>query len=290
MIHRRIRQLVKLSVLLVLPLLTCGASPALQDLLQRVAALEANFGETDLAIQGLVEDVVALEVGSSDTAAAIEALGRQVTALETELDGITLAVERELGIGPRTVLFDDDFEDGIDPAWVQVGGTTQTIAPTTDCTRVYWSQYANCGSLGLHFDEVERYDYVLPVPSIGSFSLYFHDDPADTEAAAFVAVLSPGGQERIGVSTGHCPGGTYYISLNPGSRHHCTNIPRRLGWHRVEFLRTGTTTKGYLDHVLVFETNHPDRNAFEKITVVMGPSYALLDGFAIDDVRFEAFD
>ena len=37
MIHRRIRQLVKLSVLFVLPLLTCGASPALQDLLQRVA-------------------------------------------------------------------------------------------------------------------------------------------------------------------------------------------------------------------------------------------------------------
>ena len=25
-----------------------------------------------------------------------------------------------------TILFDDDFEDGIDPAWVQVEGTTQT--------------------------------------------------------------------------------------------------------------------------------------------------------------------
>ncbi len=288
MIHHRIRQLVKLSVLLVLPLLTCGASPALQDLLQRVAALEANFGETDLAIQGLVEDVVALEVGSSDTAAAIEALGQQVTALEAELDGITLVVERELGLGPRTVLLDDDFEDGIDPAWVQVEGTTQTIAPTTDCTRTYWSQYANCGSLGLHFDEAERYDYLVPVPAAGSFSLYFHDDPTDMLAVAWVGVMSPGGQERLGVDTRNCPD-TYYISLNAGS-HRCTIMPRRAGWHRLEFVRTGLTTKGYFDHVLVFETNRSDRDVFGIFTVWQERSDSLLDGFAIDDVRFEAFD
>ena len=36
------------------------------------------------------------------------------------------------------------------------------------------------------FDEVERYDYALPVLSTGSFSLYFHDDPGDTVAAAWI--------------------------------------------------------------------------------------------------------
>ena len=35
----------------------------------------------------------------------------------------------------ETVLLDDDFEDGIDPAWVQVEGATQTIAPKTLTTR-----------------------------------------------------------------------------------------------------------------------------------------------------------
>ena len=189
----------------------------------------------------------------------------------------------------NTVLLHDDFEDGIDPAWVQVYGTTQTISPTSDCTRAYWSRYANCGSLGLHFDEMERYDYRLPVSAAGSLSLYFHDDPADTNAAAWVGPLSPGGQERIGVVTDTCPD-TYYISLNAGEHRQCTNMPRRLGWHRVEFVRTGTTTKGYLDHVLMYETNHKDRDVFELITVIQEVPWALLDGFAVDDVRFEAFD
>lgn len=189
----------------------------------------------------------------------------------------------------KTILFDDDFEDGIDPAWVQVNGTTQTIAPTGDCTRAYWSKYSNCGSLGLHFDEVERYDYKLPVPATGSFSLYFHDDPADNAAAAWVGVLSPGNQERIGVSTEACPN-TYYISLNPGDRFRCTKVPRRVGWHRVEFVRTGTTTKGYIDYVLVFETNRPGREVFGLITVIQEVPWLLLDGFAIDDVRFETFN
>ena len=89
------------------------------------------------------------------------------------------------------------------------------------------------------------------------------------------------------MATGHCPN-HYYLSLNPGTQHHCTNIPRRVGWHRLEFVRTGTTTKGYLDHVLVFETNHPDRDVFGVIMVVQEVSYLLLDGFVIDDVRFIA--
>ena len=187
-----------------------------------------------------------------------------------------------------TILLDDDFEDGIDPAWTQVIGTTQTVVPTLDCGRAYWSQYANCGSLGLQFDEEERYDYQLPVPTAGSFSLYFHDDPADTLAVAWIGVLSPGGQERLGVDTRVCPN-HYYISLNAGS-HRCTIIPRRLGWHRVEFVRTGLTTTGYLNHVLVFETNRSDRDVFGLVTVWQERSDSLLDGFAIDDVRFEAFD
>ena len=197
------------------------------------------------------------------------------------------AIEEILFSEPvETILLDDDFEDGIDPAWTQVIGTTQTVIPTLDCGRAYWSQYANCGSLGLHFDEAERYDYALPVPAAGSFSLYFHDDPADTLAVAWVGVLSPGGQERLGVDTRGCPD-TYYISLNAGS-HRCTIIPRRLGWHRVEFVRTGLTTKGYLNHVLIFETNRSDRDVFGLITVWQERSDSLLDGFAIDDVRFIA--
>ena len=137
-------------------------------------------------------------------------------------------IEQELGLAPTTILLDDDFEDGIDPAWVQVEGTTQTIAPTIDCGWTYWSQYANCGSLGLHFDEREWYEYTLAVPTTGSFSLYFHDDPADTNALAYIAVASPGNQERLGVSTGTCPNGSYYFSVNAGT-HRCTTIPRRFG-------------------------------------------------------------
>ena len=186
----------------------------------------------------------------------------------------------------ETVLLDDDFEDGIDPAWVQVFGTTQTIAPTSDCTQAYWSRYANCGSFGLHFDEAERYDYELPAASTGSFSLYFHDDPTDTLAVAWVGILTPGGQERLGVDTRNCPN-HYYISLNAGS-HRCTIIPRRLGWHRLEFIRSGATMKGYFDHVLVYETNHSDRAVIGSITVWQERSDSLLDGFAIDDVRFVA--
>lgn len=200
-------------------------------------------------------------------------------------------IEQILDLAPTTVLLDDDFEDGIDPAWVQVEGTTQTIAPTTDCVWTYWSQYANCGSLGLHFDEREWYEYTLAVPATGSFSLYFHDDPADTHALAYIAVVSPGNQERIGVATDPwtCPNGYYYFSVNAGA-HRCTTIPRRLGWHRVEFVRNGLTTKGYLDHALVFETNRSDRYDFRIIRVVQEDAAQLLDGFAIDDVRFEAFD
>ena len=77
---------------------------------------------------------------------------------------------------------------------------------------------------------------------------------------------------------------------HPGDRFRCTTIPRRLGWHRVEFVRTGTTTKGYLDYVLVFETNRPGRDTFGLVTVIQEVPWLLLDGFAIDDVRFEAFD
>jgi hypothetical protein len=289
MIRGQIRQFVRLSVLLALPVLMCGASPELQNLVQRVTALEARSGAAEFAIQGLAEDVLALEDGSSDAAAAIEALNQQVTALEAEMDGITSLVERVLGIGTRTVLLDDDFEDGIDPAWEQVEGTTQTIEPTIDCAWTYWSQYPNCGSSGLHFDEREWYEHTLAAPAIGSFSLYFHDDPADTSALAYVAVVSPGGQERIGVSTGTCPNGDYYFSVNAGS-HRCTTIPRRFGWHRIEFVRTGITTKGYLDHALVFETNRADRDVVGTIRVIQESAAQVLDGFAIDDVRFEAFD
>jgi len=195
-------------------------------------------------------------------------------------------IEQELDLAPTTILLDDDFEDGIDPAWVQVYGTTQTIAPTS--CEDFNSNYTNCGSLGLHFDESERYDYEVSAPTTGSFSLYFHDDPADTLAAAWIGVLSPGGQERLGVETGACPN-HYYISLNAGT-HRCTLIPRRKGWHRVEFVRSGLTTKGYLDHVLMFETNRSDRYGFTLITVIQEVPWALLDGFAIDDVRFEAYD
>ena len=81
----------------------------------------------------------------------------------------------------------------------------------------------------------------------------------------------------------HVPN-TYYISLNAGS-HRCTIIPRRLGWHRLEFVRNGLTTQGYLDHVLAFETNRSDRDVLGLITVWQERSDSLLDGFAIDDVR-----
>ena len=51
-------------------------------------------------------------------------------------------------------------------------------------------------------------------------------------------MMKPGGRESLGVDTRNCPN-TYYITLNAGS-HRCTIIPRRLGWHRVEFVRDGT--------------------------------------------------
>jgi hypothetical protein len=187
----------------------------------------------------------------------------------------------------EVVLFEDDFEDGLDPAWVQVNGTTQTIAPTSDCTQAYFSKYPNCGSLGLYFDEVERYDYELPAPATGSFSLYFHDDPADTAAAAWIVILSNGNLERIGVSTDACPD-TYKVSLVPGDGWQCSTVPRRLGWHRVEFVRTGTTTRGYIDYILVFETNRPGRDAFQAVSVLQEVPWLLLDGFQIDDVQFIA--
>ena len=52
------------------------------------------------------------------------------------------AIEAFLGLGPTFVEFEDDFEDGLDPAWL-VWGTTQTIAPTGDCGQAYWSLYSN---------------------------------------------------------------------------------------------------------------------------------------------------
>jgi hypothetical protein len=258
----RIRHFMAIGALLTLTALTCGPTPIVQNLIQRVEALEA---ETAL----IGELTTSLEAGLGALAARVDVIEQVLFSEPVE-----------------TVLLDDDFEDGIDPAWVQVYGTTQTIVPTSGCDQAYWSGYSNCGSLGLHFDELERYDYELPVPAAGSFSLYFHDDPADTNAAAWVGVLAPGGQERLGVATSLCPD-TYYISLNAGY-HRCTIIPRRLGWHRLEFVRTGLTTRGYFDHILVFETNHGNRPVIERVTVIQEFPYSLLDGFAIDDVRFVA--
>jgi hypothetical protein len=197
------------------------------------------------------------------------------------------AIEAFLSLGPTTVEFEDDFEDGLDPAWTQVNGTTQTIAPTADCGGAYWSLYSNCGSLGLHFDEVERYDLQLQVPTAGSLSLYFHDDVSDTVALAFAAIGGPG-EERIGVATPVCPN-HYYVAVNHGT-HRCTLIPRRTGWHKVEFIRNGFTTKGYLDYVLVFETNAPGREVVDHFRVIQEDLPQLLNGFAIDDVRFEAME
>ena len=184
----------------------------------------------------------------------------------------------------ETVLLDDDFEDGIDPGWVQVWGTNVTFAPTTYCVGA--SSYPNCGSLGLQFDEVERYDFQLPNSVPGSFSLYFYDDPADTLAAAWIGVIHPA-QEFIGLNTDKCPH-HYALVLTGDGTHPCTNIERRLGWHRVEFVRDGISSKGYIDHILVFETNLPSRNAFSVLTLWQEIPWLLVDGFAIDDVRFVA--
>ncbi len=287
MARYRIRHLAEVSVLLLIPALTCGISPAFQDFVQRLTALEAKSGETNLAIEGLVEDVVALDAGSAQTAAAIVGLSQQLTALEAELDGITSVVERELGIGPRSVLLDDDFEDGIDPAWVQTVGTTLTIAPTSDCGNAYWTEYReNCGSLGLIFDEVERYELDVPVWTPGVLTLYFHDDASDRNAVADIQVDG----ERLGVLTDTCPD-HYWVVLTHGFGSHCTSVPRRTGWQRVDFVRTGFGTRGYINHILVFETKRPDRPGFWRIALSQErPSPSLLDGFAIDDVRFEAFD
>jgi hypothetical protein len=207
--------------------------------------------------------------------------------VQAQIDGITADLAT-LGVVTPQPVFLDDFEDGVDPAWVQVYGSTQTVAPTGDCGEAYWSQYPNCGTAGLHFDESERWDYQTPAMTPGSFSLYFHDDPSDTSAAAWIGVLSPGMQERLGVFTDLCPN-TYYMSLNAGEHRQCTAVPRRLGWHKLEFVRTGRVSKGYLDHVLVFETNLADRDSFDVVTVIQEVPALTLSGFAIDDVRFEAY-
>ncbi len=186
----------------------------------------------------------------------------------------------------ETILFDDDFEDGIDPAWVQTVGTTQTIQPTS-CVGAHF--YPSCGSLGLHFDESEQYDLLLPERSGGSFSLYFYDDPSDTDADAIVGAVSPGAAEYIGVQTDACPN-HYTLQLSGNIGKTCTRFQRRKGWHRMEFVRDGRSSRGYIDYVLVFETNLPDTNQFELFRVIQNaPSPAkMLDGFAIDDVRFVA--
>ena len=59
MTRNRIRHFAVVSMLLALPL-TCGTSPALQDPVQRVTALEADSDAIDLAIDALVEEVAAL--------------------------------------------------------------------------------------------------------------------------------------------------------------------------------------------------------------------------------------
>jgi len=144
MARHRLRHVLLTVVLLALPALTCGFGPAFQELVQRVTALEAESDETGLAIDGLIGDVAALEVESTDTAATIEELTTQVAALEADLASLAGVVEHELGLGPTTTLFDDDFEDGIDSEWVQTVGSTQTIEPTT-CTGAHF--YPSCGSL-----------------------------------------------------------------------------------------------------------------------------------------------
>ena len=132
----------------------------------------------------------------------------------------------------ETILLDDDFEEGLDPAWTQVIGATQTIQPTS-CVGAHF--YPSCGSLGLHFDESEQYDLVLPARSGGSFSLYFHDDPSDTDADAIVGAVSPGAAEYIGVQTDACPN-HYTVQLSGNIGKTCTRFQRRNGWHRMEFL------------------------------------------------------
>lgn len=276
-------------ILLALPVFLCGMGSPSLDLDQRLTALEAGSDETALAIEGLVEEVAALEEGSAETAAAIDGLSQRVMALEDELDELTVVVEQELGLGPRTVLFEDDFEDGIDPGWVQTTGTTVTIAPTSDCGNSYWTEYQeNCGSLGLIFDEVERYEFQLPTTTPGILTLYFHDDASDRNALAFIEAHPAGG--RLGVHTDSCPD-HYWIALTHGFNDHCTSVPRRTGWQRVDLIRTGSATRGFINHILVFETKHPGRAGFSKIAVNQeNAAPRLLDGFAIDDVRFEAFD
>jgi len=127
-----------LAALLAIPAFTCGIGPALRQLTQRVDALEVEIA--------LVTELT-------------ETLRAGLEALVARVDVIEEAVFFEPS---EAVLLDDDFEDGIDPGWVQVYGTSPTIAPTGNCTQAYFSQYANCGSLGLYFDEPERYDFYLP--------------------------------------------------------------------------------------------------------------------------------
>jgi hypothetical protein len=233
-------------LLLPLALITLtGISPGLRELIARIESLEVGF---DLVV------------------ARVEAIEEALFSEPSE-----------------TVLLDDDFEDGLDPGWVQVYGTSATIAPTGNCAQAYFSQYANCCSLGLYFDEPERYDFYLPSATPGILTLYFYDDASDQVAAAFIATRG----ERLGVNTDSCPK-HYWVALTHGSYYHCTNVRRRTGWHRVDLVRTGEITRGYMNHILVFETKHPDRFAFEYFMLVQETSWLLLDSFAIDDVRFVA--
>jgi hypothetical protein len=235
-----------------------------------------------ILLLGLFVTAIGADVQCPGTVAARPSLAD----LQAQIDALEARVA-PLEPPATTVVLSDDFENGIDPAWIQVDGTTRTITTTTGCDQAYWSNYQNCGSQGLHFDEKERYDIELATPSAGSLTLYFHDDPADTHAAMWIGVLSPGDQERLGVETSHCPS-TYYISVNAGE-HRCTIIPRRLGWHRIEFVRTATSTRGYLDYAVMFETNKPFRTVFQRFTVIQEVAGKELSGFAIDDVNFVAF-
>jgi len=106
-----------------------------------------------------------------------------------------------------------------------------------------------------------------------------------------VGAVSPGAAEYIGVQADSCPN-HYAVQLSGNIGKTCTRFQRREGWHRMEFVRNGRSSRGYIEHVLVFETNLPNTSKFELFRVIQNaPSPSkTLEGFAIDDVRFEAFE
>ncbi len=279
----RTRYFLLAGAVIALPLLLLGVAPALQDLINRMTALEGNSTQITSRVQALEADsqVVQELVTRVETLEADPVLSDLITRVEL--------IEEALFSDPiETVLFNDDFEDGIDPAWVQVVGLAQTIAPTGTCVDYAWD-YHNCGSLGLHIAESVEYHLDLPQaegPSIDSFSLYFHDNPTDTAAAFYVGMGA--GLEWMGVVTEVCPN-HYFVGMVGSVGKVCTKIKRKLGWHKLEFVRDGRTSKGYIDRVLVFEANSPNSLRATQARLVHAPSPAnVLDGFVIDDVRFIA--